>query len=293
MEWFENLNKALNYIEDTLSDTFQIEEAARLACCSTYHFQRMFTYIAGIPLSEYIRRRKMTLAAADLIAGSSVLDTALRYGYDSPTAFNRAFQSVHQVPPSQAKKEGVSLKAYPRITFKLIIKGDAEMNYQIITKPSFRIVGLASPLSKELEQNFSEVPKLWAKASESGLLLQRILPLMNQEPRGVLGVSACMDAENGGDGWCYYIAAASDLPIPEDLKDTLSEYTVPACTWAVFSGKGTMPDSVQELEKRAVTEWLPSSGYEYADAPDIELYLNADPANAVFEVWLPVHKKNS
>ncbi len=110
---------------------------------------------------------------------------------------------------------------------------------------------------------------------------------MNNEPQGVLGVSACM----GNDSWEYYISVASDLPLPDDLPD-LCEYTVPACTWAVFPGKGMMPLSIQELEKRIVTEWLPTSGYEYANAPDIEVYLNPDPMNAEFEVWLPVVKKS-
>ena len=134
MEWLDRMNDALGYLEANLAGTADMEHAARLACCSVYHFGRMFSYIAGVPLSEYLRRRRMTLAAFDLQNGGRVLDVALRYGYESPTAFNRAFQSVHGVSPSAAQRDGAPLKAYPRISFKITVKGEAEMDYRI--KPS-------------------------------------------------------------------------------------------------------------------------------------------------------------
>ena len=132
MEWLDRMNDALGYLEANLAGTADMEHAARLACCSVYHFGRMFSYIAGVPLSEYLRRRRMTLAAFDLQNGGRVLDVALRYGYESPTAFNRAFQSVHGVSPSAAQRDGAPLKAYPRISFKITVKGEAEMDYRII-----------------------------------------------------------------------------------------------------------------------------------------------------------------
>lgn len=288
MEWLERLNCAIDYIEDHLTDEIRYEEAAKIACCSAFHFQRMFSYIAGIPLSEYIRRRRMTAAAFELQQSDvRVIDLALRYGYDSPTAFNRAFQSVHGVPPTAAKRKGVMLNSYSPITFHISIKGDAKMDYRIEKKGKFRIVGFKLPLDKDVEKNFQEVPLFWQKVSQTDQFPKLCALMSNNEPQGVLGVSACM----GEDQWEYFISVASDLPLPEDLSD-LCEYTVPACTWAVFPGKGAMPLAIQELEKRIVTEWLPSSGYEYANAPDIEAYLNADPKNAEYEVWLPVVKKS-
>lgn len=142
MDWLNNWNRALDYLEDHLDGEIRPEELGRLAGCSAYHFQRMFSYLAGVPLNEYIRRRRMTRAAADLrAAGERILDVALRYGYDSPTAFNRAFQAVHGVAPSLAKQDGVKLKAFPRIRFKFVLKGGTEMEYQIVQKEAFRIVG--------------------------------------------------------------------------------------------------------------------------------------------------------
>lgn len=280
MDWLTHWNEALDYLEANLDGDIRPEELGRLAGCSAYHFQRMFSYLAGVPLSEYIRRRRMTRAAADLQSGEKVLDVALRYGYDSPTAFNRAFQAVHAVPPSAARQEGVKLKAFPRIRFKFVLKGDTEMEYQIVTRPEFRIVGFRMPLPADAEESFQVVPRFWG---ETGPRLPQLLPLMNADPAGVLGVSTChRDQEN-----FYYIAVASSAPVSAGM----AEYTVPSATWAIFSGQGQSPDAIQELQKRIVSEWLPDSGYEWAQAPDIEVYLSAPGAGqSQFQVWLPVVK---
>lgn len=282
MDWIERLNNAMNYIEEHLCDKLELDEAARIACCSTYHFQRMFAYMAGVPLSEYVRRRRMTLAAADLQSGGAkVIDAALKYGYESPTAFNRAFKSIHGIAPSEAKESGTTLKAFPPVSFRITIKGDSEMNYRIEKKEAFRIVGISCPLERELEKNFETVPALWGKAAAEGVI-EKLASMMNTDIKGILGVSACGDNQN----WKYYISVASTADVDGDLE----EYTVPEADWAVFEGRGTNL-SIQELEKRIVTEWLPGSGYEYGSAPDIEVYLNPDPQNAVYEVWIPVIKK--
>ncbi|MEY8403736.1 AraC family transcriptional regulator [Oscillospiraceae bacterium 44-34] len=280
MDWLENWNKALDELERSLNGEIRLEELGRLAGCSPYHFQRMFSYLAGVPLKEYVRRRRMTRAAADLRAGEKVLEVALRYGYDSPTAFNRAFQGIHGVAPSLAKQDGVKLKAFPRIRFKFVLKGDVEMEYQIVGKDAFRIVGFRTPLTMDVEESFQAVPGFWG---EVGPRIGELIPLMSPEMPGVLGVSTCHhEAENS-----YYIAVASNAPVPEGLY----EWTVPAATWAVFTGQGQAPMAIQELQKRIVSEWLPDSGYEWAQAPDVEVYLNGpDAAEAQFQVWLPVQR---
>ncbi len=281
MEWIERLNEAIAYIEEHLTEEIDYERLGKIACCSSYHFQRMFTYMAGVPLSEYIRRRKMSLAAVDLQStGIKIIDVAGKYGYNSPTAFNRAFQSVHGIAPSAVKNKGVSVKSFPPVSFKIIVKGVEEMNYRIETKDAFRIVGVSVPLEKDIEKNFAVIPRKWQETALNGTL-QKLTGLMDTQPMGVLGVSTCNDTEP----WRYYIAVASSQT-DRDLK----EYTVPAATWAIFPGAGTN-QSIQDLERRIVTEWLPTSGYEYGSAPDVEVYLNPDPQNAQYEVWIPVVRK--
>ncbi|PHV70711.1 AraC family transcriptional regulator [Sporanaerobium hydrogeniformans] len=282
MEWIERLNNAVNYIEENIKETIDLEEVSKITCCSTYHFQRMFAYIADIPLSEYIRRRRMSLAAVDLQNGNEkVIDISLKYGYDSPTAFNRAFKNIHGIAPSQARKEGMKLKAFPPISFKITVKGDSGMNYRIEKKEAFRIIGISEPLEVEIEKNFKIVPLMWGQAARSGTI-SKLASMMEGMPMGLLGVSSCNKLEH----WKYYIAVTSSQPIENDLE----EYIVPASTWAIFSGEGSN-QSIQELEKRIITEWLPTSGYEYGNAPDIEVYLNADPEHAQYEIWIPVIKK--
>ena len=281
MDWLKSWNEALDYLEENLDKEISLEELGRLAGCSTYHFQRMFSYLAGVPLKEYIRRRRMTRAAADLRTGEKVLHVALRYGYDSPTAFNRAFQAVHGIPPSAAREPGAAVKSFSPLRFTITIKGVEEMEYRIEKREAFRIVGVSAPLDTDLEKNFAVVPQLWGKAASDGTI-PRLAGMMDGQPMGLLGVSAC----GGGEDWRYWIAVASSQP-----AGGFQEYAVPAATWAVFPGEGPSA-SLQELERRIITEWLPASGYEYGNAPDIEVYLNADPNNAKYEVWIPVVKKS-
>lgn len=281
MEWIEKLNEAIGYMEEHLTDEIDYEQLGRIACCSSYHFQRMFAYMASVPLSEYIRRRRMSLAAVDLQEKEAkIIDVAAKYGYSSPTAFNRAFQTVHGIAPSAVKNEGVSVKSFPPVSFKITVKGAEEMNYRIETKEAFRIVGVSVPLQKNIEENFAVIPAKWGEISADGTL-QKLIGMMDTPPMGVLGISTCNDMEP----WRYYIAVST---LKE--KENFEEYTVPAATWAVFPGEGTN-QSIQELERRIVTEWLPTSGYEYGNAPDVEVYLNPDPENAKYEVWIPVVKK--
>lgn len=282
MDWVERLNAAIRYIDENLTGEIEYEKLGQIACCSAYHFQRMFSYIAGMPLSEYIRKRRMSLAAVDLQGGNAkIIDVAAKYGYASPTAFNRAFQSVHGISPSSVRNDGVEVKSFPPVTFKVTVKGVEELNYRIENKGAFRIVGKSYPLSREIEQNFLQVPQMWQNAVLDGTI-EKIISLMNNAPQGVLGVSACSDAED----WRYYIAVSSTAAIDTSLE----AYIIPAGLWAVFPGAGT-GKSIQELERRIVTEWLPTSGYEFTEGPDIEVYFNPNPENTAYEVWIPVQKK--
>lgn len=298
MELLEKLNAALTYIEDNLEDGISYERAAQLACSSVYHFQRMFSYVSSIPLSEYIRRRRMTKAALDLQQGGKVLDIALRYGYESPTAFNRAFQSVHGVTPSAAQKQNTVLKAFPRISFQISIRGEVEMEYRIVKKESFRVVGVREALQvaplpnksdigkdfdpDDVAESFKRVPVFWQESAQNGKIAQ-ICTMIDNEPLGLLGVSDC--SNEGGSNF-YYIAVATDKPVPDGMYECI----IPAGMWAVFSGSG-LPSSIADLQKRIYSEWLPSSGYEWANSPDIEVYLDDNPKHMKYEVWLPVIKK--
>lgn len=283
MQWLEHLNHALDYIEDNLGGDISYEHAAKLACCSSYQFQRIFSYVASVPLAEYIRRRRLTMAALALQNGSKVVDVSLASGYDSPTAFTRAFKALHGITPSQAKVQGVTLIAYPRIAFKLSIKGEANMEYSITKKDAFRIVGVRVAIGSDFEKNMVKIPEFWSKTHESGTI-PILCNIMEGSPGGVLGVSIVNEEKKEG---YYYIGVASGAPAPANMY----EYTIPAGTWAIFKGHGKMPQAIQETEKRIYSEWLPTSGYEWANAPDIEVYPDPPGEDVRYEVWIPIVKK--
>lgn len=281
MEWIEGMNSALNYIEEHILEDPNLAELGKLAGCSSHHFQRIFTYIGGITLTEYVRRRRMSLAAVDLKdENKKVIDIALKYGYDSPTSFNRAFQMVHGVTPTQARENHVQLKAFPPLKFAMTVKGTQEMNYKIVKEEEIRVIGKKIKLKPTLEENFSITPNFWAQSVMDGTI-DTLATIMDTKFQGLMGVSVC----NESDEWEYYIAVASTK-----TTDEFEELIIPPLTWAVFYGEGTNI-SIQELETRIITEWLPTSGYEYANAPEFELYLNPDPNNAKYEVWMPILRK--
>lgn len=284
MDWLENLNAAVSYIEAQLTDEVSYDRAAQIACCSTYHFQRMFSYIAGVPLSEYIRRRRLTLAAFELQAGGvKVIDTANKFGYDSPEAFSRAFKKLHGVMPAAARDAGVSLKAYPRMTFAITIKGDVEMNYRITEREAFQVFGVYATISTDQETAFEQVPQFFRKCDE-----ERV----PNEINAILGrfhdnhtISALYDyTEN-----TFKYMLCQFLPKDLSLPDKFTVLEVPAAAWAVFD----VPDcDMQAVWKRIWTEWLPTSGYESTRSVSFEMYYGlANHQNVSGEIWVPVRKK--
>ncbi len=285
MEWLKRLSSAIAYIENNLDGEISYEEAARIACCSPYYFGRMFSYAAGISLSDYVRRRKMTQAAFLLQStDSKVLDIALKFGYASPTAFNRAFQSVHGLPPIAARKQGCRLNAYPPLRFKISVSGEEPMTYRIEEKEPMQIVGVRIPITEKMEETHKTVPTFWAQILQSDIY-SRICSLSNQKPCGILGLTVY---EKPGEIF-YYIGVSTDREVPEGMLAC----SIPAAAWAVFENEGSFQMSVQSVFKRFLTEWLPFSGYTYAELPDLEVYPFSDNPSRIghTEVWIAVKKE--
>lgn len=283
MEWLTGLNRALDYIEENLEGEVDLKHAAQLACCSFYHFTRMFGYVSGVPLAEYIRHRRLSMAAVELTHGSvKVVDLAQRFGYDSPTAFNRAFKALHGVSPSAARLPGAVLRSFPRISFQISIKGDVAMKYRIEEKKAISVVGFKKWMNLADGQNLRDIPKMWGGLTQDKT--RQLCALMDNEPAGLLGVCADM-YDNGFD---YYIAVASGRPAPRGME----KKEIPAATWAIFESTGPMPEAIQQVWKRIYAEWLPASGYAHTGMPELEVYPEGDNTAADYrcEVWIPVKK---
>ncbi|MEZ4644829.1 MAG: AraC family transcriptional regulator [Chloroflexota bacterium] len=289
MDSLARMNKAMAYIEDNLADEIDMQQVEKLALCSQYHFRRMFSFLAGVSLSEYIRRRRLTLAAFELLHREvSVLDTAVKYGYHSPDAFTRAFQSLHGITPSEARTAGQPRKAYPRLTFQLTIKGVDEMNYRLETKDAFAIVGFMKRVKLIYEGVNPEIAAMWQ--SLDAATITTLKALANVEPRGMISASTNFsEGRLEGDELDHYIGVATTNAAP----DNLARLEVPAYTWAVFTSVGPFPETLQNIWGRIYAEWFPTSGYEQVKGPEILWNEGKDVTSPTFhsEIWIAVQKR--
>lgn len=286
MDYLQKMNDALDYIESNLDGDIDYEKASNLACCSIFYFQRMFSFIADVTLSEYIRRRRMTLAAFELQNSSvKIIDLAIKYGYESSDAFSRAFQNLHGVIPSKARNTGVSLKAFPRIAFQISIRGDVEMRYRIEKREELRIVGVKRNF-KTPDESGDVVPKFWNEIFINGSF-EKLSNLSTGNPKGVHGFIKVL----GEDEVEYTIACITNKEVPKDMIIEV----IPQSTWAIFEFTGSVNTEIADGWKRIFTEWLPTSNYKYLGKTDIECFPhsgNRQDSNFKFEIWISVEKNN-
>lgn len=285
MNWIDKMNLALSYIEENLDTDIDNYELAKIVDCSFFHFQKIFYYMANITLAEYIRRRKLTLAAFELQnTDQKVIDIAIKYGYDSPTAFTRAFQKMHHMTPTQAKSSKKVFTAYSPISFQISIKGVQKMNYSIIEKECFRIVGMRLITNIADGDYYKKIEEFWDENTINGLL-PKLLKINDGNPKGILGV-AIGDWENKGE-FNYYIAVTSNKAVIPEGMEVLE---IKQSKWAVFDCTGKMPTALRNMQQRIATEWFPQSGYKYSNLPDIELYSDGNTLSDDYktQVWVPV-----
>ncbi|MEE4592753.1 AraC family transcriptional regulator [Streptomyces sp. DSM 41524] len=283
----ERLNEALNHIDARLDQRIEAAELARIAMTSEYHFRRLFSALAGISLSEYIRRRRLTLAGAEVLAGErTLLEIAVRYGYGSGEAFARAFRAMHGVGPGEARRAGASLSSQPRMSFRLIVEGSSSMRYRVVEKERFQVVGkkVRVPLVHE-GVNPAIAEFIRGLGQET---IRRIAALSDQEPEGILGVSDNLDPSRAeGTELDYYHGVVTGAAAPEDLN----ALAVPAGAWAVFENSGPFPQALQYLWRDVFTQWFPSNPYRSRPGPEIlRTRLSQDGARADAELWIPVER---
>ncbi|MEU3397005.1 AraC family transcriptional regulator [Streptomyces filamentosus] len=283
----DGLNRALDHVEARLDGDLDPAALARTAATSEYHFRRLFSALAGMPLSEYVRRRRLTVAGAEVLAGErTLLEIAVRYGYGSGEAFARAFRAFHGVGPGEARRTGAALTAQPRMSFRLVVEGNSSMRYRTVTRDAFRIVGDRArvPLVHQ-----GENPAIAAQIRGLGQeALGRLAALSAGEPAGLVSavVHLSDSREEGVELDHWYGAVAKDrAPEPYETLD------VPAGTWAVFENEGPYPQALQYLWRDVFTEWFPSNPYESRPGPEIlSVRPSADWTTAAAELWIPVER---
>lgn len=276
--WTENIQNAVKYIEENLTEDIQIADIASAAYVSEFHFRRIFSVLCGFTIGEYIRSRRLTLAAQELSATDiKVIDAAVKYGYDSPDSFAKAFTRFHGISPSAAKEKGANLKSFAPLQIKLTLKGGTIMEYRIVEKAAFTVMGRSRRFSADT--SYDEIPKFWDEHMQSG---------ENKKVCGMYGI--CLD----GDGKNFdYLIADNYLPC-NDIPEGYVTRVIPAGTWAVFPCRGALPKALQDVNTKIWSEWLPNcKDYKLAGNYNIEMYtpLCDDPDDYYSEIWIPVEKK--
>lgn len=289
MDWAEGICRAIDYIEDKLTEEIDYAAVARRAACSSFYFQRIFAALCGMTMGEYIRARRLTLAGSELASGEAkVIDVALKYGYENPESFSRAFSRFHGIAPSEAKRRGGQLKSLSRLTVQIVLKGGTIMDYRIIEEEAFDIIERVERHCIVDSRNLNTIPDFWTRARADGTI-DALLKLSDGEAR-VYGV--CYGNDFTDDQRFDYgiaVRCAPETIAPEGLH----RRTIPARTWAAFPCVGPMPGAIQQLWHRICAEFFPSSAYAPTCEMDIEVYPEGDMCAPDYrsEIWVPVRKK--
>jgi AraC family transcriptional regulator len=275
--WNEGISNALAYMEEHLTEEIDVREIAAQAYVSTFYFQKIFHVLCGFTVGEYIRNRRLTLAAQELCSGNvKVIDIALKYGYDSPDSFSRAFTKFHGVSPSAARDKGSRLNSFAPLKIKLTLEGGTMLEYRIVEKAQFTVMGKSRRFNTET--SYDKIPEFWKEHMESG---------ENKIVCGMYGI--CMDIDE--KNFDYFIAdnynPANEIPEGCETK------VIPAGTWAVFPCRGPLPKALQDVNTKIWSEWLPScKTYKLAGNYNIEMYTPPceNPDDNYNEIWIPVEK---
>ena len=291
MDQITAIQRAIDYTEAHLTDEIDYEAAAREAASSVFHFQRLFSMLCGYTLGDYIRMRRLSLAADELQrTGGKIIDIALKYGYDTPESFSRAFTRFHGITPTQARRGG-NIKSFSRLSVKLILDGGNLMDYRIEKRDAFKLICRKKQVNKpQGDTATADISAFWGECSTDGTMEKLCKYASFDNLRGILG--ACFSGEMANSGFPYGIGAEyNGAPLTDGDFDIVE---IPAHTYAVFQCKGKMPDAFKETYKKICTEFFPqSSTYEYGNGIELEVYPSADVQNPDYtcEIWIAVKEK--
>ena len=303
MDWIIGIQQAIDYIEDNLTETIDYDEVAKKCYSSSYHFQRVFSILCGFTLGEYIRNRRLTLAGRELATtNAKVIDVAMKYGYESPDSFAKAFQKFHGILPSQTRNNGSNLKSFSRLVLKFSLEGGTTMNYRIETKPAMILLGY--------KKRFSGTPYDESRQHQEGNFFKttRAHQWMLKGISNDKMSDYCVLSNFDDDGYDFYISVTTDAYERENLYNSevtginfmhkfgFEEIVIPERTYLVFETEKTkMPiPEYFEIRKQIAAEWLSNAEYQIVNAPELAVYhwgITGGYNGRTIEIWIPIEKK--
>lgn len=285
MNYLQKFNETINYIEEHIDSNIDVASIETISFTSYHHFNRMFTILSGMSLKEYIRKRRLSKAAHEIISSDcKIIDLAYKYQYQTPESFSKAFKNFHHITPSEVRKNKGPVKTIPKLSFQLTIQGGNEMKFEVIQKKDLTFVGYSIDVTTEDGKNFELIPKFWQDIMKDGRF-QVLLANVDQE--GIVGI--CYDWNMEANTFKYMIGIRDHN---QDLKE-LEHVAFPDDTFASFEAKGSLPNSIQSTTKYIYSEWFPQSGYEHSAGPELEIYLGGDSNSDDYICYylVPIRKK--
>ena len=285
MNWIESMGEAINYIEEHLSDDLKVEDIATKVCISPFYFQKAFSLLCGFSVGEYIRYRRLANAGNDLLTtDEKIIDIAMKYGYDSPDSFTKAFTRFHGSTPTAVRKNGQTIKTFAPLKLKFLLEGGYIMDYKIVEKEAFKVIGVSKTFNSDT--SYKEIPLFWKQHWQAG---------NEKYIYGMYGV--CIETKEKSKEFEYLIA--DDYDAEKKLPSEFKVFEIPKHTWAIFPCVGPMPKALQEVNTKIFSEWLPNcthyeiaGGYNIEYYTDIRDYENGNQDEKYYsEIWIPIKKK--
>ena len=284
MNWLNQLNESLKYIEENISENITCEDVSKMAFSSHHHFMRMFYILSGINLGEYIRNRRLTLAASEIVSSNEkIIDIAYKYNYKTPESFSKAFKRFHGVSPREAKNYQPALKIQPKLSFQINLKGDYIMDYKIIKKDNLNFKGFVREYTTDGGENFKGIPVFWQEIMGGGVFQELIT---KSDELGVVGM--CYDFNNETNTFKYMIGIRTEEELANSVEVSFKDET-----FVSFKSEGALPAAIQKVIGQVFNEWFPSSNYEHSGGPEIEVYPKGDGSKEdyVCYYWVPIKEK--
>lgn len=283
MDFIQGLQKAIEFMEENMLEPITYADVAGQLYMSSYHFHRIFSMVTGITANEYIRNRRLSMAGQEIsMSNIKVIDIALKYGYNSPESFTKAFSRFHGVTPNAARKSGVKLKSFNRLIIKIKLEGGTIMDYRIEKKEPFKLLAKVQKFRNEIisEEGNKEISEFWDESKNNGTIDK----LIEKSQKEQIFYGLCSPISKESKYFDYGIGVGYD---GSEDPEGFAIWEVKPTLWAVF--KCETVEEIGEVWEKIFTEFLPGSDYNMLDDTDFELY--DDKSGCFCEIWVPVEKK--